>query len=179
MNQIGIRSLIRIFQKNSEMQLPERKLYRILAGIAAFGIMIPCTIIVGFISYVMTEALLEAGNPGAGMLLEMQILSAFSMVFGTLVIFSVLFFSSDREHFVTLPIPSHHLMMAKFIYAFVAESIMEFMVLLAAFIGYFLAVGINIGLSMAINPISVISLSELRIALRFSGVIDSSECPEK
>ena len=116
MNSLGVRSLIKILQKNSEMKLPERTLYRVLALIAVLGIMIPCTVIVGFISYVMTEALIEVDNPGGGMLFEIQILSAFSMIFGILVIFSVLFFSSDREHFVTLPIPAHHLMMAKFIY---------------------------------------------------------------
>ena len=108
----GIMSLIRILSKNSEMQLPQKTLYKVLALIAGLGIMIPCTVIVGFISYVMTEALLEAGSPGGGMLFEMQILSAFSMIFGILIIFSVLFFSSDREHFVTLPIPAHHLMMS-------------------------------------------------------------------
>ena len=157
MNYTGIKSLMDIFRKNSEMQLPKTTGYRILALIAALGIMIPCVVIVGVISYVMTEALIEVNNPGGGMLFEMQILSAFSMVFGIMVIFSVLFFSSDREHLVTLPIPSHHLMAAKFLYAYFAESIMEFMVLIAVFIGYFIAVGRNIGIGMAINPVSIIA----------------------
>lgn len=157
MNETGIRSLMRIFQKNSEMQLPERTVYRVLATVAVLGIMIPCTAVVGFISYVMTEALIEAGNPGGGMLFEMQILSAFSMVFGIMVIFSVLFFSSDREHFVTLPIPSHNLMMAKFLYAYIAESIMEFLILAAVFVGYLLAIGVNIGITTALHPVSLIS----------------------
>lgn len=157
MNYAGIGALINIFRKNSEMQMPERKGYKVLALIAVLGIMIPCVVIVGIISYVMTEALIEVNNPGGGMLFEMQILSAFSMVFGIMVIFAVLFFSSDREHLVTLPIPAHHLMISKFIYAYFAESLMEFMVLLAAFIGYFLAVGVNIGLFAAVNPISIVS----------------------
>lgn len=157
MNGTGIRSLMGIFQKNSEMQLPEKTVYRVLATIALLGIMIPCTAVVGFISYVMTEALIEAGNPGGGMLFEMQILSAFSMVFGIMVIFSVLFFSSDREHFVTLPIPSHHLMMAKFLYAYLAESVMEFLILAAVLVGYLLAVGINIGLGAALHPVSLVA----------------------
>ncbi len=157
MNYTGIKSLMDIFRKNTEMQLPKKTGYKILALIAALGIMIPCVVIVGVISYVMTEALIEVGNPGGGMLFEMQILSAFSMIFGIMVIFSVLFFSSDREHLVTLPIPTHHLMIAKFFYAYFAESIMEFMVLLAVFIGYFVAVIRNIDFLTAVNPISVIS----------------------
>lgn len=154
---IGIRSLTRIFSKNSEMQLPEKTGYKVLALIAALGIMIPCTLIVGYISFVMTEALIEADNSGGGMLFEMQILSAFSMIFGMLIIFSVMFFSSDREHFVTLPIPSHHLMMAKFLYAYIAESIMEFMILIAVFVGYFIAIAKNVGLATALNPVSIIA----------------------
>ena len=64
MNLKGITSLTKILSKNSEMQLPERTLYKVLAFIAVSLIMIPCTVIVGFISYVMTEALLEVDNPG-------------------------------------------------------------------------------------------------------------------
>lgn len=157
MNYKGVKSLTDIFRKNGEMQLPQKTSYRVLATIAVLLIMIPCTLIVGFISFVMTEALLEVNNPGGGMLFEMQILSAFSMVFGIMVIFSVLFFSSDREHLVTLPIPTHHLMIAKFLYAYFAESIMEFLILFAVFIGYFLAIGFNVGIVSALNPISIIS----------------------
>ena len=157
MNGVGIGSLIRVLSKNSEMQLPKKKSYQVLATIAVSLIMIPCAIVVGYISFVMTEALIEADNPGGGMLFEMQILSAFSMIFGILVIFSVLFFSSDREHLVTLPIPSHHLMLGKFFYAFIAESIMEFLVLIAVFVGYLVAVGKNLGLAKALNPISLLS----------------------
>lgn len=157
MNIKKITSLASVLSKNSEMQLPEKPMYKVLAAFAVLGIMIPCTAIVGFISYVMTEALLEAGNPGGGMLFELHILSAFSMIFGILVIFSVLFFSSDREHFVTLPIPTHHLMMSKFLYAYVAESIMEFLILIAVFVGYMLAIGRNIGIVAALHPVSIIS----------------------
>ena len=157
MNGIGIGSLVRVLSKNSEMQLPKKKSYRVLASIAVSLIMIPCALVVGYISFVMTEALIEADNPGGGMLFEMQILSAFSMIFGILVIFSVLFFSSDREHFVTLPIPSHHLMLGKFFYAYIAESIMEFLILIAVFIGYLIAVGKNLGIAKALNPISLLS----------------------
>ncbi|MCR5149115.1 MAG: hypothetical protein K6C35_09150 [Eubacterium sp.] len=153
----GTGTLIKIFQKNSEMRMPERTLYKVLATIAILGIMIPCAVVVGFISYAMTGALIEAGSPGEGILFEMQMLSAFSMIFGLLIIFSVLFFSSDREHFVTLPIPAHHLMMSKFIYAYIAESIMEFMILIAVFGGYYISVFKEKGIAAALNPVSIIS----------------------
>jgi len=157
MNETGVGSILRILQKNSEMRLPERLLYRVLATIALLGIMIPCTVVVGFISYVMTGALIETDAPAEGILFEMQLLSAFSMIFGILVIFSVLFFSSDREHFVTLPIPAHRLMMGRFLYSYIAESIMEFMILAAVFVGYFMAVIKNYSLVKALNPVSLIA----------------------
>lgn len=64
MEKTGIRSLVKILSKNSEMQLPQKTLYRVLALIAGLGIMIPCTVIVGFISYVMTEAPARSRQPG-------------------------------------------------------------------------------------------------------------------
>ena len=153
----GIRSLIRILYKNTQMMLPKRTLYRVLAVAVILGILVPCGVVVGFCCYVMTQALILAGNPGGGMLFAMQILSVFSMVFGTWVVFGVLFFSSDREHFVTLPIPVHQLMAAKFIYAYVAESLMECFMLAAVFIGYFLAVAEEEGWAAALHPVAVVS----------------------
>ena len=82
MNGVGIGSLIRVLSKNSEMALPKKTSYKVLAAVAVSLIMIPCAIVVGYISFVMTEALIEADNPGGGMLFEMQVLSAFSMIFG-------------------------------------------------------------------------------------------------
>ena len=158
MNISAILSLSRVLSKNSEMKMPDKPLYKALALIAVLGIMIPCTAIVGFISYVMTEALIEVENPGGGVLFEAQILSAFSMVFGIMVIFSILFFSSDREHFTTLPIPSESLMMAKFMFAYFAESVMEFMILVAVFVGYALAIGKNLGVLAALHPVSLIAM---------------------
>lgn len=157
MNQTGIGSMIRIFQKNAEMQLPQKAVYRVLASLAVFCIMVPCMLVVGFISEVMTEALVEAGSPSGGILFEMQILSAFSMIFGLMVIFSVMFFSSDREHLVTLPIPAHHLMIAKFLYAFLAESVMEFLVLIAVFVGYGIGIGRSVGVADALHPVTLVA----------------------
>lgn len=138
-------ALFRVLMKNSEMKLPKKgkkgTAYLSLGMIALCCIMIPCCIVVGFVSYVMTEALTAAGTPLNGLLAEIHIMSAFSVVFGLLVIFNILFFSSDREHLVPLPFKSHEILAAKFAYAFWAESMMEFIVLLSMFIGFFLSYG--------------------------------------
>ncbi len=138
-------ALFRVLMKNSEMKLPKEgkrgTAYLSLGMIALCCIMIPCCLVVGFVSYVMTEALTAAGSPLNGLLAEIHIMSAFSVVFGLLVIFNILFFSSDREHLVPLPFKSHEILAAKFSYAFWAESMMEFMVLLSMFIGFFISYG--------------------------------------
>lgn len=152
-----VKILFDIFRKGTAAYLPQKKLYRFLAALVLILILIPCIAVVGFFSYVMTEALIEVGNPGGGMLFEMQVLSAFSMVFGTWVIFSVLFFSSDREHLSTLPVLAVHLMSAKFLYSYIAESAMEFFVLLSVFGGYYLAVYRYADTAGITNPVSVIA----------------------
>lgn len=138
-------TLFRVLMKNSEMKLPKEgkkgTAYISLGMIALCCIMIPCCLVVGFVSYVMTEALTTAGTPLNGLLAEIHIMSAFSVVFGLLVIFNILFFSSDREHLVPLPFKSHEILAAKFAYAFWAESMMEFIVLLSMFIGFFISYG--------------------------------------
>ena len=130
----NIFSLYSVLAKNSEMKVPKNEekgtLYLSLGIIALSCIMIPCCLIVGYVSYIITKALIAAGAPTGGLLAQIQIMSAFSMIFGILVIFNVLFFSSDREHLMPLPIKTSHILTAKFLYSYVAESIMEFRKLL-------------------------------------------------
>ena len=66
MNTVGVRSLVKILSKNSEMQLPKSVGYRVLALVAALGIMIPFTLIVGFISgmYVANDSMLKSHDLG-------------------------------------------------------------------------------------------------------------------
>lgn len=157
----NIKALYSVLAKNTEMKLPKRggkgTMYLALCIIAAFCILLPCCFIVGFVSFVMTSALLEAGAPTAGLITEIHIMSAFSVVFGMLVIFNVLFFSSDREHLVPLPFKSYEILAAKFLYSFVAESVMEFLILISMFIGFFIAAkpGIISALSAIISVILI------------------------
>lgn len=138
-------SLIRILLKNAEMRIPKSgekgKMYLTIGLLAMLLIMVPSLIIVGFISYVMTLALNEAGmDPSTGIQAEIHVMSAFSIIFGAWVIFSIMFFSSDRDNLTVLPFKAWEILLAKFIFAYLAESAMEFLVLAAMFIGYFLVV---------------------------------------
>lgn len=164
--------LYKTLTKNAEMRMPKGgtkgTVYLSLGIIAAFCIMIPCCVIVGFISYIMTEALIEAGAATAGLLAEIHIMSALSMVFGILVIFNILFFSSDREHLVPLPFKSYELLAGKFLFSYMAESVMEFMILISMFIGFFCAAKLNIiGIISSIAGVILIPL----LPLVYCGII--------
>lgn len=152
-------SLMRVLTKNAEMRVPKKggkgSMYLALGIIAISCIMIPCCIIVGFVSYIMTEALVMVNAPAAGLQAEIHIMSAFSVVFGMLVIFNILFFSSDREHLMPMPFRSHEILLAKFFYSYMAESVMEFMVLISMFIGFFISYGVHV--SYGINIVGIIS----------------------
>ena len=143
----NIMSLYGVLTKNAEMKVPKKGnkglMYAVLGIVAVCCIMIPCCLIVGFVSYYMTEALKTINNPEAGLLAELHIMSAFSVVFGMLVVFNILFFSSDREHVMPLPFKSHEILLAKFLFSYTAESVMEFFVLLSMFIGYMLSYGFS------------------------------------
>ncbi|MCR4585374.1 MAG: hypothetical protein K5686_06570 [Lachnospiraceae bacterium] len=156
----NIKYLFGVYNKNFEMPLPKKGFkataYTALAIIAVTCIVIPCCLIVGFITDILSEAMMMAGSKTAALMSEIHIMSVFSLVFGLFVIFSVLFFSSDREHMVTLPITPTELLAAKFRHTYIAESIMEFLVLLSMFIGYFIACVKNYGSFSSFGPVSVL-----------------------
>lgn len=141
------RTLLAMISKNNEMDMPESgskaKSYRVMGVIAMSGIMIPCCFIVGYIVYIMTAALIEAGGNTEGLNLVIQLMSVFGVIFSIMVIFNLLYFSSDLDHLLPLPVKPAELVAAKFTHAYFAESVMEFMMLFSGFIGYFAAVGIR------------------------------------
>ncbi len=132
-------------------------LYFSFAIIALCCIMIPCCIIVGYITDILSQALMASENRIDGLLSEIHMISAMSLIFGMLVVFNVLFFSSDREHMVTIPITPVQLLAAKFRFTYLAESIMEFAVLLSMFIGFFSASVKTYGATETFGVVSILS----------------------
>ncbi|MBR1472318.1 MAG: hypothetical protein IJ600_11840 [Lachnospiraceae bacterium] len=156
-----VRTLFHVYQANAEMPTPKKGLkgsvYLSFGLIAVFCIMLPCCLIVGYMTYIMSMALMVESNTMNALLAELHIISAFSMIFSMLVVFNVLFFSSDREYMVTLPMSHLQLLAAKFWHTYVAESIMEFMILFSMFIGHFAAAAENYGPWPVLGPIGIVS----------------------
>jgi ABC-2 type transport system permease protein len=139
--------LLKLLQRGQDMDMPKegrnKRTYTVFGGAAILFIMIPCCIIVGVIAYFMTLAMMEAGGMEEGMLFIVQFISACALIFGFNVIINEFYFSSDIDYLLPLPVKTHELIFAKFFVTYQAESVMEFMVIFSAYIGYILAIGIS------------------------------------
>lgn len=155
------RSLYKAFSSNLEMPKPNGekkvKIYNRFGMIAFIGIMVPVSIIVGYVTYTLTDLLYWFDGNAYGLLSELDLISAFAMIFGMPLMFSVLFFSSDLQFLTALPVSSGSLYAARFWHTFKAENVMTSNVLFAIYIGYFIACAKNAGLSEALNPVALIS----------------------
>lgn len=139
----AVRLLIYAMTKSQELPKSEDKRkkisYTVFGGAAILLVIIPCCVVVGLVAYTMTQALIEAGGHEQGMLFIVEFMSLCSMLFGFHVLLDQLYFTSDLNHLLALPVKSVSIAAAKFFTVFMEESVMEFMVLLSGFIGYLLA----------------------------------------
>lgn len=156
-----IRALYKAFSSNLEMPKPNGekkvKLYNRFGMIAFIGIMLPIAVAVGYVTYVLTDFLYIFDGNSYGLLSELDLISAFAMIFGMPLMFSVLYFSSDLQFLTALPVSPTALYVARFWHTFKAENVMTSNVLFAIYIGYFMSVGKNAGLSAALNPVAIIA----------------------
>lgn len=156
-----IRALYKAFSSNLEMPKPNGekkvKLYNRFGMIAFIGIMLPIAVAVGYVTYVLTDFLYIFDGNSYGLLSELDLISAFAMIFGMPLMFSVLYFSSDLQFLTALPVSPTALYVARFWHTFKAENVMTSNVLFAIYIGYFMSAGKNAGLSAALNPVAIIA----------------------
>ena len=145
MNNVSL--LLKLLRPGQDMDMPKdgrnKRTYTVFGGVAILLIMIPCCVVVGMIAYFMTLAMMEAGGKEEGMLFIIQFVSACGMIFGLNVIINEFYFSSDIDYLLPLPVKTHELILAKFIVTYLAESVMEFMVVFSAYIGYIIALGVS------------------------------------
>ena len=148
--------LVKTFLLSGEMPKSEKKkqvrFYFTLGLIATIFIFIPCFILMAFLVGATTAGIREEivlnpiyqSNIGNGLLLAIQFICIFSMIFGFNIILNTFYFSGDIEHVLPLPIKPKKLISSKFTAVLISESVMEFLFLLAAFIGFMIVNGFNI-----------------------------------
>ena len=134
------KELVRVFLRSGEMDNPKQKkqklCYTLLGLLSIFGVMLPCCVLVGYIAYAFTLGLSGAGD---GCLLMIHFIALFSVVFGIHVILNVFYFAGDISFILPLPISSEKLITAKFTAAYFNETVMQTLVLISGFAGFFLA----------------------------------------
>lgn len=172
--------LLRTFLLSGEMPKSEKKnklqFYMVLGLIATIFIFIPCfllmTFLVGSTTVGIQTEILEnsiyASNIGNGLLLVIQFICVFSMIFGFNIILNTFYFSGDIEHILPLPIQPKTLISAKFMSVLISESMMEFLFLLAAFLGYLVVTDINT-INIVMSIIGVFTLPILPLV--YCGII--------
>ena len=139
------KQLVKTFLSSTDVDSPRQKnqklFYAILGFISVCFIMVPCCLLVGYLSYALALGL---GGSGIGVTFLTHFIALFSVAFGISVILNVFYFSGDLPMVLPLPIKPYKLIAAKFTAAYVSESVMQFMILIAIFIGYMIGAGIGV-----------------------------------
>ena len=164
--------LTKILMKSETMDNPTAKSRRILVAVlgifSVLFIFIPACVLVGGISFVLTKTLQEMGGGQEGIKLILMILSGFSIVFGINVILNVFYFSNDMNYLLPLPLKPWEIIAAKFTVAYINESVMEFIIILSAMIGYLLATKVTFaGIVMSVVAMFLVPV----IPLVYCGII--------
>ena len=136
-----VKALISTVEPSTEEKSYNKIFYRIMGFIAVFGIMLPMAFFVGVVIYALTQPLTVQGAGQNAVELFLHLIAVFSFIFGLNVIFSVFYFSGDIENLLPLPLRSYQIIGSKFTAALISESVMEFIVIIAAFAGYIIASG--------------------------------------
>lgn len=139
------KQLVRTFTNSGEMEMPksgkQKLFYAIMGIIAVCFIMVPCCLLVGYLSYGITLALGDGCADGT--LFIIHFIALFSIVFGMNVILNVFYFAGDIPYILPLPISPCKVVAAKFTTAYLSESVMQILILVSALVGYYFATGIR------------------------------------
>ena len=163
-----VSALIQGVEPSDKEKKRNKIFYIVMTIIAGFGIMLPMTFFVGVILYSLTSALKDFGTMQNGVELFLHLISAFSFVFGLNVIFSVFYFAGDIENLLPLPLRPYQIIGAKFTAALISESVMEFLVIIAALAGYMIGGGLPV-YSWLIAVIGMLTLPILPLV--YCGII--------
>ena len=142
-------SLTKVFLKSLRMSsITDKKkklVFSILLGAIFLFIFLPFIFGCEIFVYWMTTSLKDVGYSTIGFEILCNIIGIFTFFFSFNVILNQLYFSEDLENLFSLPIKAEIIMLGKFITCFIAENIMEFLLLLASLIGFILGLQLNIG----------------------------------
>lgn len=153
--------LVKVLTTSLSMSKPQDKRRKvmmiILSLFAVFGVLLPVTFVSGLIVKLMTETLIPFGCEGMGIELMFYVISIFTLIFGVNVIFNEFYFSNDLEYLLPLPLKPYQIAGAKFTAAFMAENMMQFMLVAASVAGFGIATRMSV-LSWLFSIVGMITM---------------------
>ncbi len=140
-------SLVKVFLRSLSMKDANDKkkttINKILVGFVSIFVMLPFALICMFFVMSMTGVLKEYGYATIGLEVMCVVISIFSFVFGFNVILNEFYFTGDVENLLPLPIKPFQIIAAKFSAAFIAETLMQLIIVIFSVIGYYFGAGIE------------------------------------
>ena len=185
------RRLTKVFLKDIAYDPPKDKGRKVqilvLTIFAVVCIMIPIAVGSGLFTYLMTGSLVRAGHSAFGIQVMFHLISIFTMVFGINVIFNELYFSTDIDRLLPLPLRGREIAAAKFSAAYKMENVMQFILILACTIGFGLAtdmplwrwpIAILLGLTLSLIPMLYCAILGI-LLMAFTRVVKSRDTVRK
>ncbi len=181
------RRLLKVFLKDIAYDPPKDKGRKaqilILTIFAVVFIMIPVAVGSGLFTFLMTRSLVRAGHAAFGLQVMYHLISIFTMVFGINVIFNELYFSTDIDRLLPLPLRGREIAGAKFGAAYRMENIIQFILILSCTIGYGLAsdmpvwrwpIAILLGFTLSLIPMLYCAILGIFL-MTFTRVVKSKD----
>ena len=142
-------NLTKLFMKSLQMGKVTGKKNKVIFGFllasVALFIFLPFILFFGIFMFSMTEQLNEVGYASIGLEMMCFLVAIFTFVFSFSVILNQFYFSEDIPSILPLPLKPEEIVISKFTSCFLAENVMEFLMLLVGVIGYGIAVNAPIG----------------------------------
>lgn len=154
-------SLTKLFMKTIAMSsITDKKkklVFNILLAIVVLFVFIPFILFSGLFVYTSTVSLKQVGFASIGLELLCIIIGIFTFTFSFNVLLNQLYFSEDIEHILPLPIKQQVVLLAKFTACFIAENIMQFLIILVGIIAYCFALNLSLK-NFLISLIGIVTL---------------------
>ena len=140
--------LFKVLLKNFEMISVEKKqskfFFMIIGIITMLIIFIPATYYIFYLTKMLTSALDSVGFSSSGLNFILYVISMFTIVFSFNVVLNTMYNSKDIEYLRSLPFKQEQISLAKLLYLTFTESMIQFMFIIGAFIGFFYIIGFDV-----------------------------------
>lgn len=139
-------SLAKVFIRSLSMIKPSTKkqmiVTKILLAFVSLIIILPFVVVSGLFVYTVTNSLVEYNYETIGLEFMCILLCVFTFIFSFSVVLNELYFTSDIENLLPLPIRARQIVGAKVASIFCAESLVQLLVIFFSVVGFFFALGL-------------------------------------